>query len=350
VKKSVEYIIVGQGIAGSILAHTLLARGKSILIIDQYNPNSSSNIAAGVVNPITGRKMVKTWMIDDILPFAKKTYEALEGLLHSRFFQEKKLLKIFSSEDDVAIWKNRQHNADYIPYMGPVIPPEKIHPSISAPYGAGAIQQACWVDVPELVAKSRTFFKQKNCLLEEKLEYHLLEVDDFIRYKDIQANSIIFCEGYKAFQNPYFEWIPFALAKGEQIVMKSATLQTNDLLNKNIFIIPKGDQLFNVGSTFIWNDMEESVTEAGREEILQKFKKIVAGDFSIVDERAAIRPAICDRRPVIGKHPKYPNMYIFNGMGTKGVSLSPYFADYFVRYLEGNFSILPEISLNRFED
>lgn len=347
-KDKLDYIVVGQGIAGSMLAHALIAHGKNIMIMDEHNPNSSSNIAAGVVNPITGRKMVKTWMIDEVLPYAIKTYQALEELLCTGFFYKKELIKIFSAEEDVALWKKKQQDPEYTAYMGDIIPSDKIHPSIQAPFGAGVIRQACWLDVPELVAKSRIFFAQKNCLLEEKLDYAQLEIKEDVRYKGIIAGNIIFCEGYKAYENPFFSWIPFALAKGEHIVVRSESLVTDDILNKNIFIIPKGNHLFNIGSTFIWDDMEECVTAAGRAEILHKFRKISAGDFTIVEERAAIRPAMCDRRPVIGRHPKYPNLYVFNGMGTKGVSLSPYFADYFVRYLEEGFTIIPEISLERF--
>ena len=76
-----DFIIVGQGIAGSLIAHFLLQHNKKILVIDKFNPNSASNIAAGVVNPITGRRMVKSWLIDDVLPFAKSTYRLLENQL-----------------------------------------------------------------------------------------------------------------------------------------------------------------------------------------------------------------------------------------------------------------------------
>ena len=120
------------------------------------------------------------------------------------------------------------------------------------------------------------------------------------------------------------------------------------MLNRNIIIIPKGDNKYSVGSTFIWDDVEETVTAGGRTEILNKLNKVIDESYQIVEEKAAIRPAMPDRRPVIGKHPKYKHVFIFNGMGTKGVSLSPYFANYFSDYLEQNFDIFKEISVNRF--
>jgi glycine/D-amino acid oxidase-like deaminating enzyme len=104
-----------------------------------------------------------------------------------------------------------------------------------------------------------------------------------------------------------------------------------------------------VGSTFIWDDLEETVTDIGRKEILSKLNKIITDDYTIVDENAGIRPAMPDRRPVMGQHPDYPQMYIFNGMGTKGVSLSPYFATYFLDSIDNDTEVFREISVKRFE-
>ena len=100
----VDYIIVGQGIAGSMVAHFLLEKNKKVFVIDQSCPNSASNIASGVVNPITGRRIVKTWMIDDILPFVKVIYRQIENKLNASFFFEQEIYKLFTSKDDVSIW------------------------------------------------------------------------------------------------------------------------------------------------------------------------------------------------------------------------------------------------------
>lgn len=342
-----DYILVGQGIAGSMLVYFLLKKGKSILIIDKYNPNASSNIAAGVVNPVTGRKMVTTWMIDDVLPFAKRTYKKIEQELETSFFYETEIYKIFSSIEDAEIWERKSKETEYQQYLGDIVSFEDN--TIKAPFGAGIINQCCWMDVPKFTKTYRSFLLEKNILLEEEFEFNRLVVSDEISYKEIKADKIIFCEGYRAYLNPYFKWIPFALAKGEYLLIHAENLKTDKILSRNIFIIPKGNDLYNVGSTFIWDDVQETVTDVGRKEILDKLNKTIAVDYTIADEKAGIRPAMPDRRPVIGRHPNYRNMYIFNGMGTKGVSLSPYFASYFADCLDNNSEIFREISVKRFE-
>lgn len=342
----VDYIIVGQGIAGSMVAHFLLQQHKKILVIDELNLHSSSNIAAGVINPITGRRMVKSWMIDDLLPFAKTTYRLLEKELDTSFFHQMELIKLFSSSDDSRIWKSKQDNTEYQDYLGDII--DIKDENLTAPFQAGIIHQACWMDVPLFVRSFRNKLKQNRQLLEERFDSTCLKMDGHIYYKDVVAERIIFCEGYQASLNPWFDFIPFTVAKGEHLVIHSDKLNLKNVLNKNVFVIPKGNNTYNVGSTFSWDDLTDQVTDKGRQELKDKIDKMIKCDYEIIEERAAVRPTIQDRRPVIGRHPEYENVYIFNGLGTKGVSLSPYFANHFVQYLAGNVHILPEISVNRF--
>jgi glycine/D-amino acid oxidase-like deaminating enzyme len=73
----VDYLIIGQGLCGTFLSWNLLKEGRRVIVIDESRPFSSTKVASGVINPITGRRMVKTWMIDELLPFAKRAYEQL---------------------------------------------------------------------------------------------------------------------------------------------------------------------------------------------------------------------------------------------------------------------------------
>ena len=80
--KKYNYIIVGQGLAGTLLAYFLLQAGQRVLIIDENTEGGASAIAAGVINPVTGRRIVKSWRIDEFLPFAKNTYQSIENQYH----------------------------------------------------------------------------------------------------------------------------------------------------------------------------------------------------------------------------------------------------------------------------
>lgn len=341
-----DFIIVGQGIAGSLVTHFLLQQDKKVLVIDKYNPNSASNIAAGVVNPITGRKMVKSWLIDDILPFAKSTYRKLETQLQTSFFYEQDIYKLFTSKEDIEIWNKKKEVEEYKNYLGGIV--DGISKNIETPFGVGVIKQCCWMDVPVFVKAYRDFLLKENVLIDEVFNFEDLIVSDKIQYKNISADKIIFCEGFKVHQNPFFNFVEFSFAKGEQFVIHAPELKSDKMLNKNIFILPKKSDSYTVGSTFIWNDLNESVTTEGRNEINDKLKRIINCPYSVIEEKAGIRPTVKDRRPVVGAHPNYQNLFIFNGLGTKGVSLAPYFAMHLIDFLFSNENIMKEIDVKRF--
>lgn len=341
-----DYIIVGQGIAGSLLAWTLIQHNKKILVIDDWQPNSSSNIAAGIINPITGRKMVKSWMIDEVFPFAKKTYKSIEEILGTNFFFEKNIYKVFTSDLDIAIWNKKKEENEYENYLGDIITIN--NKEINAPFQIGIIKQAAWMDVPLFIKHFRQYLQSINSLFEHKFNYEKLAISKTVSYIDFEADNIIFCEGFKAINNPYFINIPFTLAKGEQILIHSTTLKSDKLWNKNIFIIPKNNDNYSVGSTFIWNDLTETVTQNGIAELKEKINKLITVPFEIIEQKAAIRPTMKDRRPILGNHFKYKNLWIFNGLGTKGVSLVPYFSNYLFHCIENKLEIMKEVSFNRF--
>ncbi len=342
----VDFIIVGQGIAGSMIAWFLKQQQQSFIVIDKQRTQTASTIAAGVINPVTGRKMVKTWKIDDVLPFAIQTYREMEKEFGVCFFYEQEIHKIFTSTEDIEIWNHRKVDAAYAPYIGDVVALDES--GVEAPYGAGVIKNACWLDMPIFTQTIRNYLLKNNCLIEDEVNLDEIKIGERITYQNWDAAHIIFCEGFRANHNPFFSDLPFTFAKGEQLLIHSASLNTNKILNRNIFVIPKGNHTYQVGATYVWNDMTEQVTDEGRMELTEKLEKLMSCSYEIVEEKSAIRPTSKDRRPFVDQHPMHKNMYIFNGMGTKGISLSPFFANHLISCILKDEPIMKEVSLNRF--
>ena len=84
-------------------------------------------------------------------------------------------------------------------------------------------------------------------------------------------------------------------------------LETDCVLNKNIFVIPIGNHLYKIGSTFLWDDMEENVTDAEEKKCCRNSKNFKRCIYNS-RRKAAIRPAMRDRRPVVGRHPEYKKL------------------------------------------
>ena len=115
--KEVDYLIVGQGIAGSLLSYFLISKGKSVILVDAYNPSSASRIAAGLINPVTGRRIVKTWKADTIIPFAENIYQRIEQDLGQKFYHKTNILKLFSTYKELNDWMSKSGMPEYQNYI-----------------------------------------------------------------------------------------------------------------------------------------------------------------------------------------------------------------------------------------
>ena len=333
--KKIDYIIIGQGLAGTLLAFFLLEQGQNILIIDNFTEGGSSKIAAGVVNPVTGRRIVKSWRIDDFLPFAKKTYQRLENQYNIKIWHDTSIIRTLKNAEDENDWLLRSSWADYQPFCKHILPPSVFLDKIKPFYGYGEIQQAAQVDLSRLLSFFTEKWLNEGILRQEKFVYEDVITDEKgVFYKNFKAKKIVFCEGAAAVKNPFFNYLPFNLDKGELLIVKIPNAGFTKIFKNNISIVPlKEKDHYWVGATNEWNSVHDLPTDEKKELIIKELREILTVDFEIIDHKAAFRPTVKDRRPLLGFHPHHPNLAIFNGLGTKGASLAPYWAEHFMSVL-----------------
>ncbi|MGZ4033945.1 MAG: NAD(P)/FAD-dependent oxidoreductase [Bacteroidia bacterium] len=349
--KKTNYIIVGQGLAGTILAQTFLSEGKSVIIIDEKGFSNASAIAAGLYNPVVFKRLVKSWLADELLPFMDKFYPEAENLLGAKFYFKKHILKPFAEEQEKVLWL-KKCNEEIGKYLSKTIYDDYLSDIIYNPLGASEIVEAGNLDTGSFLTSFRNYFKKKEALIEEKFNYDSLIIsENSITYKNIQADKIIFCEGYRTNENPYFSWLLFKLTKGEIITIKldpAHVIPMDKVINKGVFILPLGNNIYKVGATYEWTDLSEDPTEKGKSDLIDKLQKVIKVPFEIIDHQAGIRPTVNDRRPLIGLHPEHRSLGVFNGLGTKGVMLAPYFAKQFYDFLEHQLPLNKEADIARF--
>ena len=351
--KKVDYIIIGQGLAGTILSHLLQKEGKSVEVVCKGHEQAASKVAAGIINPITGWRFVKTWLIDELIPSAKLIYKELEQELGINIWEERTMVRAIKNIEEENQWILKTSYPDYQAYCGTEIYTD-YYPTLSSKIkhfrSFAEIKQCIQVDVPQLINSYRSHLLAQKILIEEEFNYEKLEIrPDSIVYNNIQADKIIFCEGAKATNNPFFNYLPFNLDKGELLIVRIPHLNLTHKIFKNIIsIAPLENDLYWVGATNDWTFEDDQPSASKREHLIAELNYILQIPFEVIDHQAALRPTVKDRRPFIGLHPQHPTLAIFNGLGTKGTSLAPYFGKMLVAYLLENHEMEATVDIKRY--
>lgn len=343
-----DYLIIGQGLSGSILALTLLDRGHRLMVIDNPALSASSRIAAGLVNPLVFRRFTKAWRVDELIPFLEFFYSQKSALLGAELYQRLPMLKPYGSEEEKNQWNRVQ--PDLLPY----ITSGDRHiddPKVINPHGCLEINHSGWLNTPLFLDSVRHYLREQNAYRAGSFSHSDLQIsNDAVTYQDIRAAKVIFCEGFLAAQqNPWFREVPFRLTKGEVLEAEVPGWQIDYILNRGVFLLPLPGGRFRLGATYRWKDFNHEVTEEAKSELLEKAAAYCRAGIQVTGQQAGVRPTVADRRPLIGMHPQHPRLAIFNGMGSKAVMYAPLMADLFARHLENSsFALPPETDVSRF--
>ena len=342
-----DYIIVGQGVAGTLLSHTLMSKGKTVVVVDQPKDNTASKVASGIINPVTGRRVVSTWMIDELLPFAHDAYRELERELEASLISQKDILAFHATQQMQQAFFDKMDENDG--YVNRSVNEDLYRKYFSFQNGIGVISPVYLIELQVLISKWREKLVENNSLVECTFNWDDCSVErDHVKYKNVVAEKIILCNGFGSYDDQYFNKLPYGITKGEALIMEIPDLPSNNIYKQGYSIVPWQDGLFWVGSSFDRVCKDDQPSEGFRSKVVQQIDGWLKLPYKIVDHIASVRAGTIDRRPFIGLHPLHKSIGIFNGMGTKGCSLAPYFAEEFSRHLiEGN-SINELADIHRF--
>ncbi len=345
----IDFIIVGQGLAGSALAMRLYKRNYKLLVLDEPSQNRSSLTAAGLFNPVTGKNMVKTWLADEIFPCLSEYYSQIEALTNTRFFHPMPLYRPFASIQDQNQWMARSAEEAYSNYVSEVSGSPRFEEKINDSLGGVTFKQTGYLDTRSYLEAVRKCLIEQGAFQAQHFQEEKLEIlGNSVRYGKITAKKIIFCQGVRNTSNRWFNRYPVQSLKGEFLNMQCGW-QTDVILVRGVFMVPgPGGNEWRVGATYNWHDQEPSVTVAAREELTGKLDDLIRMPYKITAQHWGVRPTTPDRKPIIGPHPQHNSLVIFNGLGTKGVSLAPYFSEVLIRWMENKGTINKEADVSRF--
>lgn len=342
--KSFDFAVIGQGIAGTLLAYFLQKSGKSVLIIDNNHEGGSSKVAAGIVNPITGKKFVKSWRVDEFLPTAHDVYVEIGQELGIIPFTKANIIRSLDSVEDENNWLARTADTTVNAFMLPEADIIEFEGKVSPAFGYGEITGTFHVHLTDIIEAFKKKWLTAGSYAELKFDHNTLEIkENGFCYQSYMFDEIIFCEGYQAVNNPFFQNIGMAPSKGEVLMVKIPEAGFKKMYKDKIFFVHQYEDVYWVGSGYERNANDDKPTAKTREMLVNELNRILQIPYEIIDQRAAIRPTMQRRRPVFLIHESIDGMYMFNGLGTKGSSIGPFAAKQFAEYLVGKNAALATI-------
>ncbi len=327
----IDFLIIGQGLAGSLLAWELIQRQQKVIIVDN-NQLNASQVAAGLINPVTGMRFVKSPDIEFLLPFARQYYHQLEVSFKQSFYIEKPMWRLLRHNKEKNAAEKRLQSTDYQDYLGEIIPATA---EIKAEQGVLVQKQTGYLLTQKLLAALKSYFISKNAFLEQEIQHSEIQLDPVLSWKHYHPKKIIFAEGHYSRFNPWFSYLPFQPVKGEIITATAEINLLQSILNYGHWFIPLENRQFRTGASFEHKKLDTEISATARNKLSHDLQQVYPGlkTFHIDEQLAGIRPTTLDKMPFIGAHPKYNELIIFNGFGAKGSLQIPWHCDNLASFL-----------------
>lgn len=351
-----DFLIIGQGLAGSILAHNLISAGQRVLLIDQHHYGSASQVAAGIINPITGHRLNLTSQFEDHYRIAKAYYAKLEYHIKATVLREIPQQRLIKNPSQYEFWQKRLNNPQYQAYLGHN---NTVSHFKQNEHGVATIFNTAVIDTKKLLQSSLQWFTSVHSYRAEKVDYALIKIDsNGVRYADVHAKSVIFCEGHQAINNPWLTQLPFKLAKGEILTLElpNTTAQTTNSINSMLswgnWLVPhhrstnteQSSLTAKLGSNYAWNNMQLEADIGIKEKLLGSLQEHTAIQANVIKHEIGIRPCTTQRLPFVGPLSNLDKAYCFNGFGSKGCLIIPFYAQLLCDHLLSGHALPNEVT------
>jgi len=342
-----EFVVVGQGLAGTALVWALLRRGRRVLVLDRER-GGCSRLAAGLITPVTGKRLAKSGRWDELYPIAVAFYRAVESDTGTPFFHQRPAARLFADGSERDEFHRREGNI----LRGLVTRELQLRAEwFTDPLGGFEMPQAARLDVPQYLDVSRAHFRAHGAYHTAELDPRELELTASgvrIPGLSVDAQAVIFCRGFDTDTDPWFGAVRFNAAKGEVLTVRVPGLAEDRVVHRGVWLAPVGNEVFRVGATYTRDQLDTRPTAEGRAEIESKLRAFLKLPFEVLDHRAAVRPVIDAGFPVLGHHPRHPQLAYFNGLGSKGSLLAPYFAEQLAQHVCDGTELEKGLDVSRF--
>ncbi|MEN9943257.1 MAG: hypothetical protein RLZZ91_1258, partial [Bacteroidota bacterium] len=333
---------------GSLLAFSLLEKGEEVLIADDYKHASASQVAAGMWNPVTFKRLAASWLAKEMLEEMNLTFRKLEDQLQTKFFHALPVARIFNSIQDANFWDEKSDHPEVGRYLS-ARSNKSIQENFNSPFGNSEVNECGWLNVPLFREAARNYFIERGNFIEDAVNENEVEyLERSVMWKGRTFDKLILCNGIGVNQWKGLEHLDLIPNHGQVLDLKIENLELDAIVNFGQFLLPFGNKKFRLGATYNWNEVPDEPTDEAKELLISELKLRLDKSIFIESHKTGFRPTTRDRRPIVGFAKDNDLLGVFGGLGSKGVLLAPYFAKLFASVLTEGVVIPKEVSAFRF--
>ncbi len=305
-------------------------------------------VAAGMFNPFASKSLIKTWLASDVFAYLHQFYPKAEEALKAKFFFQQLIYRPFMTIHEQNSWIAQTADEDVQAFVEATHTKPAYAHQVYDPLGGIVVKKGGYLLTGSFLDAVRQWLIASHSFCAEHFDVmHLTDNEADVNYRGIRAGKVIFCTGVPL-HDP-MRWLPVIKLKGETL-----TVGLQDppelIYNRGVYAVAtQTPGAFKVGSTYQLKNIVNGISLGGQQELEMKFRQLFRSGYTILGQDWGLRPTTVDRKPVLGFWPGKENRIIFNGLGTKGVSLAPYFALVLADWLTNSREMMPETNINRFK-
>ena len=336
-----DVIIIGQGLAGTVLSETLVDRGSRVMIFDAPRAGRASAVATGIINPIVPRRTVPSWRGSEMLAIAGAFYRELELDYEAALWTPLPLVELFPTAQEAGLWHARMKEPELARMLTLGAGDDAAVALLPQPYGCGQVKRCAWLDIPRLLRMHRNRW-MKSGSLEERMvdEADIRAIDGGVEMHGCSAPLLVHCTG------PFSQVNGLVPVRGEGLTVRIPGLALRSIVHRGLFLLPVGDEVYRAGATFAWDDVWSGPTDEARRHLTDLLGRLWPGEVEVLDHWAGVRPTAKDRRPILGRINAH--QAILTGLGSRGGMLAPWCAAHLADHLLLGTPLDPEVDAARF--
>ncbi len=325
----VDVIVIGQGLAGTAVAWSLLERGRTVLVIDREHPHTPSRISAGLVTPITGQRLAVSWRFAEFSAAATEFYQRVEQRTGVVCYQPQSMIRVLASDDECSRLAQRLPEEAFSRLVR--VPPEPALNPQQFDTGAGSFEMtgAARLQVDMYLTASRNWLQSHSAYSSADLslpdDIRLTAGVEIPRF-GVTASQIVCCEGLAARENPWLQHLRFQPARGDILTVRIPELTERRIVHRGIWLAHEHDDVYRVGATYDWQDFDLTPSAVARAELLGRLQQLIRVPVEVLNQQAAVRPILTGQLPAWGQHPEHPQLFYLNGLGSKAALQAPLLA------------------------